>query len=97
MRGDVPRVSYVRRRGEKDEKIEKQEKNEKEEKTEPPASNWVALIGLLIVISGIISLLDAWNLYWWANWDRLWPYLIIVLGLFIIWNGFQARTRSPRP
>jgi cation transport ATPase len=97
----VTRTSYYRRRGEKDEKYEKHEKHEKDEheKTDTASRNWVALFGLLIVISGVISLLDSWYRYqiWWANWDRLWPLLIITFGLFIVWNVLQARERHPRP
>ena len=48
---------HPRRRDEKDEKHEKHEKDELEEKTDTAARNWVALFGLLIVISGVISLL----------------------------------------
>ena len=60
LREDAPRVVHPRKRDEKDEideKHEKHEKDELEEKTDTAARNWVALFGLLIVISGVISLL----------------------------------------
>ena len=93
------RIVYARRRGEKDEKDEKYEKHEKDEleKTDEAGRNWVALFGLLIIISGVISLLDSWYHVWWASWDRLWPLLVIAFGLFIVWNVLKARERSPRP
>ncbi len=54
--------------------------------------NWVALGGILIILTGVISLLDAWNVVSWATWDRLWPLLLIVLGLWIVWNGLKDRS-----
>ncbi len=59
LREDAPRVVHPRRRDEKDEKHEKHEKDELEEKTDTAARNWVTLFGLLVVISGVISLLDS--------------------------------------
>jgi hypothetical protein len=103
LREDAPRVVHPRRRDEKDEIDEKDEKHEKHEKdefaekTDTATRNWVALFGLLIIISGVISLLDSWYHIWWASWDRLWPLLVIAFGLFIIWNVLKARERSPRP
>ncbi|MCW4036530.1 MAG: zinc ribbon domain-containing protein [Candidatus Bathyarchaeota archaeon] len=96
LKEGAPRVRYARRRGEKDEKAEKGEKREKEEKYEKEgdARMWGLLVGLLIIIAGVISLLETW--YWYA-WDRLWPALVIVVGLFIIWYGLRARKLSPRP
>ncbi len=93
------RIVYAGRRGEKDEKGEKYEKHEKDEleKTDEAGRNWVVLFGLLIIISGVISLLDSWYHVWWASWDRLWPLLVIAFGLFIVWNVLKARERSPRP
>jgi hypothetical protein len=100
----VPPIRY-RRRPEKYEKHEKEEKSEKSEKDEKDeqlektgeSRNWVALGGLLIILVGIISLVDSWYGYGWASWDRLWPILPIIIGLYIIWNGLKARERSPRP
>lgn len=112
LKEGVPRVVYPRRRREKDEKAEKTEKAEKAEKAEKKekdeteekaelmegdARNWVAFFGLLIILTGIISLIDAWYGVRWASWDSLWPILVIAVGLWIIWNGLRARTRSPRP
>lgn len=100
LKEGAPRIIYHRRRGEKDEKSEKHEKHAKDEydeKSDSASRNWVVLFGLLIVLSGVISLLDSWYHVGWASWDRLWPLLVIALGLFIVWNVLTARERSPRP
>jgi len=79
---------------ERREKQEKQEKDEKQEKSEGDARNWGLLIGFLILASGLISLAEDW---WGYAWDNLWPFLIIIVGLFFVYNGLKARQRSPRP
>ena len=84
---------YYRRLARSTEKSEKDETLEKGEETR----NWVLLIGILIIISGFISLLDNIYGYGWISWDRLWALIPIIFGLFIIWNGLKARSRSPRP
>lgn len=100
LKEGLPRIAYPRRRDEKDEKDEKHEKDEREEKFElmdRDSRNWVAFIGLMVILVGLISLLDSWYDVRWANWDSLWPILVIAFGLWIIWNGLKARERSPRP
>lgn len=85
------------RRDEKDEKeerIEKEEKDQRDEKSEGDARNWGLLIGLLILASGLISLAEDW---WGYTWDNFWPYMVILVGLFFVYNGLKARQRSPRP
>lgn len=97
---EAPRMYYSRRRGEKDEKDEKAEKHEKEEKhekAEEEGRTWGVIVGILIVLTGAISLVDRWYGFGWARWERLWPILIIVVGLFVIWGGIRARRWSPRP
>jgi hypothetical protein len=92
--GVAPR--YARQWNEKEERQEKDEKYEKDwryEKAEE-GRNWGLLIGLLILLSGAISLAESWFYY---SWDDLWPLMVIVIGLFIVWNGLKARGRSPRP
>ena len=89
--------AYRRYRDEKPEKYEKQEKaekSEKDEKHEADSRRWGLLVGLLLILAGAISIAEDW---WGYMWDDLWPLLIIVLGLFIVWNGLEARRRSPRP
>jgi hypothetical protein len=92
-------------RSEKYEKAEKQEKGEKHERGEKfekeeglekgeEGRSWGILVGLLIVIAGVISLAEEWYRY---SWDDLWPLLVIVFGVFIVWRGLRARRLSPRP
>jgi len=103
LKEGVPYVVQPYRRGEKDEKDEKDEKQEKEETGEKyetmdaDARNWVAFFGILIILAGVISLLEEWHIASWANWDTLWPFIVIVLGLWIVWNGLKARSRFPKP
>lgn len=99
LKGGIRRERYSWDREEKDErpeKYEKEESYEKEEKLEKEEDrrNWGILVGLLILLSGAISLMESWFGY---RVDRLWPILVIVVGLFIVWNGLKARERSPRP
>ena len=86
-------------RPEKYEKVEKYEREEKFEKEEGPEKgeegrSWGILVGLLILIAGVISLAEEWFRY---SWDDLWPLLVIVFGVFIVWRGLRARKLSPRP
>ena len=52
--------------------------------------NWLALGGILVVLTGVISLLDAWDVFEWSSWDNLWPLLLIVLGLWLVWDGLRG-------
>jgi len=99
------RQYYPWERKEKEEKNEKEEKSEKEEKQEKEENeekyekgeyqqSWIAFVGLLIILAGVISLMEAWYGY---AWDQLWPLPIIAIGLFLILIGLRARQRSPRP
>ncbi len=40
--------------------------------------------GLILVGLGVLFLLTNLNLFWWLNWDRLWPAILIVLGAAIL-------------
>lgn len=40
--------------------------------------------GIIIIIIGIIFLLDALNLFWWFRWIFVWPVILIIAGLLII-------------
>ena len=100
LKKEAPRVYYSRRWDEKEEKDEKQEKHEKDEvyeKADEGGRNFGFMVGLLIILAGAISLLDRWYGFSWATWEKLWPILVIAVGLFIIWNGLKARQWSPRP
>jgi len=46
-------------------------------------------LGLLIILAGVISLLEGF--YRWASWDRLWPFVVILFGLLIIFSALSRR------
>jgi hypothetical protein len=105
LKEGAPREFVSRRREEKDERPEKYEKEEKYERGEKfekeedlekgeEGRSWGILVGLLILLAGLISLAEEWFRY---SWDELWPLMIIVVGVFIIWRGLRARKLSPRP
>jgi phage shock protein C len=43
-----------------------------------------ALAGLLLVLIGVLFLLGNLNLLGWLHWSRLWPLIIIVIGLLLL-------------
>ena len=47
------------------------------------------IIGVLIILAGLIELFG--GAYAWLNWDTLWPYLLILLGLLIAGNSLYQR------
>ncbi len=49
------------------------------------------LLGFIIVIIGIILLLSSLNIFWWFRWIYLWPIIIIVIGLIIIFGARRKR------
>lgn len=40
--------------------------------------------GLILVGVGALLLLGNLNLFWWFNWDRLWPVGLIIVGVAIL-------------
>ncbi len=46
-------------------------------------------LGILIILAGVISLLE--RFVWWASWDRLWPFVVILFGLLIIASVLSRR------
>jgi uncharacterized membrane protein YvbJ len=52
-------------------------------------STWPLIIGLFIILIGVSNLLE--DQYYWARWDNLWPFFIIIIGLIIITNAMQRR------
>ncbi|MFA5303028.1 MAG: PspC domain-containing protein [Candidatus Nanoarchaeia archaeon] len=55
---------------------------EKKQKTISKASNSY-MIGAGLVIIGVIMLLDSYNIVLWRN---LWPAMLIIIGVIIIWG-----------
>ncbi len=64
----------------------------------PPETEGVRLhrsqnfIGIILIIVGLIALLGSLNVFWWFNWQFIWPALLIVIGLLIIVTA-RRRTR----
>ncbi len=50
---------------------------------------WPIIIGVLIIFAGLIELFG--GAYAWLNWDTLWPYLVMALGLLIVGNSLYKR------
>ena len=47
--------------------------------------NWFGIfIGLVIILAGASELFK--GVFWWASWDRLWPFVVIIFGLIIVVN-----------
>lgn len=53
------------------------------------SKTWPLLIGAFIILIGLSNLLD--NTFFWARWDNIWPFFIIIIGLAIVVNAFQKR------
>lgn len=50
---------------------------------------WGVFFGLLIILAGVVSLLEGF--VWWASWDKIWPFMVILFGLLIIANALLRR------
>jgi len=47
--------------------------------------SWFGIfIGLVIILAGVSELFQ--GVFWWASWDRLWPFVVIIFGLIIVVN-----------
>ncbi len=56
-------------------------------------SNWRAASGL--IIGGcVVALIGVSSLIGWRDW---WPFIIILIGAWIMINAFMSRSRNPRP
>ena len=47
----------------------------------------LAIIGLILVIVGALFLLGSFNLLLWLRWAKLWPIVLVVIGILIIWSA----------
>lgn len=41
-------------------------------------------LGIIVIIVGVIFLIGSFNLFWWLEWARLWPLIIVAIGIFIL-------------
>ena len=53
------------------------------------SATWGIIIGILIILAGLIEIFG--GMYDWLQWDKLWPYMLITLGLLIIGNILYKR------
>jgi hypothetical protein len=53
------------------------------------SKTWPLIIGAFIILIGLSNLLD--NTFFWARWDNIWPFFIIIIGLAIVVNALQQR------
>ena len=51
------------------------------------SQTWPILIGVFIILVGVSQLLD--DVAWWARWDYIWPFFVIVIGLLIVYNQLR--------
>ena len=47
------------------------------------------LIGGVLIAVGIIALFNNFNLFWWLNWGRLWPVILVVIGLALLAGRYR--------
>ena len=48
------------------------------------------IFGLIVLSVGIIFLLS--NFVWWFSWSKMWPIILIVIGLIIIASGQKGKS-----
>ena len=47
----------------------------------------LSILGVILVVFGIILLLGSFfNLFWWFNWSHLWPLILVIVGVLVIWS-----------
>jgi len=51
--------------------------------------------GLILVILGVFFLLHQLDIFYWRDFARFWPVLIIILGLATIFGAFRQRKPTP--
>jgi phage shock protein C len=44
------------------------------------------ILGVILVVIGILCLLASFNLFGWLSWGRLWPLILVAIGLLIIFG-----------
>jgi len=41
-------------------------------------------LGVTLIVIGILFLLGSFNLFWWFEWGKFWPLIIVAIGVLII-------------
>lgn len=49
------------------------------------------IAGVIVLLLGVLLLLQNLNLFWWASFGRLWPLLLVAVGVFLLYR--QAQTK----
>ena len=49
------------------------------------------LIGIALIVIGVLTLMGTSNLFWWFRWGYLWPLILIVVGLIIIFGAKREK------
>lgn len=47
--------------------------------------------GIILILLGVLLLADRLKLLYWLDLDRLWPVLLIIGGLYIIYRGKEGK------
>ncbi len=45
------------------------------------------MLGIVLIILGVIFLISSFNLFWWLEWVKLWPLIIVAIGIIVILTG----------
>ena len=48
-------------------------------------------LGIILIVLGILFLLGSFNLFWWFRWSTLWPLILVVIGVLIIFSVRKRR------
>lgn len=48
--------------------------------------------GIILVVVGLIFLFDEFDLFWWFRFDKLWPVIPIIIGLYLL---FRDKVNPP--
>lgn len=51
--------------------------------------------GLILVVLGVFFLLHQLDIFYWRDFARFWPVLIIILGLATVFGAFKQRKSTP--
>ncbi|MBI4304139.1 MAG: PspC domain-containing protein [Chloroflexi bacterium] len=49
-----------------------------------------AIIGIILIAIGVIFFLANFNPFWWFRWGYIWPVILIIIGLLVIF-GIRRR------
>ncbi|WP_353124266.1 PspC domain-containing protein [Parapedobacter pyrenivorans] len=63
----------------------------------PSASKDRYIAGLILLAVGLFFLLHQLDVFYWRDFARYWPVLIIIIGLATIFGAFNSRKRSAFP